>query len=65
MKKNCTVLRQSDVKHLHGTRAAKGCVCLGMPELETVQRRATKMGEGLEGKMYEEQLKSLRVLSPE
>jgi len=33
--------------------------------LECGQRRATKMGKGLEGKMYEEQMRSLGLLSPE
>ena len=33
--------------------------------LESIQRRATKMGKGLEGKVYEEQLRSLGLLSPE
>jgi len=32
---------------------------------ESTQRRATKMGKGLEGKMYEGGLKSLGLLSPE
>ena len=36
-----------------------------MKPLEGVQRRAMKMVKGLEGKMCEEQLKSLSVFSPE
>ena len=36
-----------------------------MKHLEQFQRRATRMVKYLEDKMYEEQLKSLGVLSPE
>jgi len=36
-----------------------------MKPLEGVQKRAMKMVKGLEGKMCEEQLKSLSVFSPE
>lgn len=34
-------------------------------KVESIQGRATKMGKGLKGKVYEEQPKSLVLLSPE
>lgn len=36
-----------------------------MKLLESAQRRAIQMGKGLEKRMYEEQLSSLGLLSPE
>ena len=34
-------------------------------KLESIQRRATKMGKGLEGKVYEEWLRPFALCSPE
>lgn len=53
---------------LCGLTCSAGCA-FGCPDVRnkavSVQRRITKMGRGLEGKMYEEWLRPLGVLSPE